>query len=184
MDERAKEHRMTVKYKNYVTGAPLTQEFLKSQLRYDPETGVFGRIPGQVHGGGRLGSVGGFADGYLVIGVGGRRYQAHRLAWLYVHGEMPKWPAQQIDHINGDRSDNRISNLRLATGAVNTQNMRGAHGNNKNSGLLGAHKSGTRWQSVISVHGKNHHLGVFSTPEEAHAAYVTAKRVLHPGCTL
>ena len=110
-----------------------------------------------------------------------REYSAHRLAWLYVHGA---WPTGQIDHINGDRGDNRISNLRDVTPALNTQNQRRAARSNKSSGLLGVTANRGRWLAQISIGGKSRNLGRYATPEEAHAVYVAAKRVLHAGCTL
>lgn len=92
-----------------------------------------------------------------------------------------KFPSDSIDHINGDRSDNRIANLREATIAENKQNIGNAPSHNK-SGLIGAHRdaSGRGWSSCIIVNKKYTYLGRFATAEEAHAAYVKAKTELHP----
>jgi hypothetical protein len=102
----------------------------------------------------------------------------HRLAWLYVTGA---WPKKHLDHINGDRADNRFCNLREADDAANNQNRKRA---NKCSltGVLGVTycKQTKRYRAVIMHNRKSIHLGRFDTPEEAHAAYVGAKRVLHP----
>jgi hypothetical protein len=162
----------------------LTAEQLRELLCYDTETGVFTRrVASGYRGCHRAGMVLGTpSHGYLQVSVSGRRYQAHRLAWLYVHGT---WPANEIDHINGVRSDNRIANLRALTHAENGQNLRRAKSHNK-SGMLGIRwrDESRQWQARICVGGKTTYLGKFSTPEEAYAAYIDAKRRLHVGCTL
>ena len=87
------------------------------------------------------------------------------------------------DHINGIKTDNRIANLRSVSMTVNLQNMRKANRDSL-SGLLGAHKKRSHWESRIRVDRKQIHLGIFETPEEAHAAYLAAKRLHHSGCTI
>lgn len=158
----------------------LTADRLREVLAYNHETGGFtwrikvsGRTVGEIAGG---------VDerGYVRIVVDGHRYKAHRLAWLYVHG---KWPEGVIDHINCDFSDNRISNIRDIPQAANTQNRRKAHKNNR-QGLIGAHRDKTRFRSSIHVGGRQIFLGMFDTAEDAHHAYLDAKRQLHEGCTL
>lgn len=104
--------------------AALSHAFLLSVLAYDPATGIFRwrtkRGPnGDPHR--HAGYV--MADiGYRLIHLNYKKYLAHRLAWFYVHGE---WPEHEIDHINRDRADNRISNLRLATRTLNSWNTAG-----------------------------------------------------------
>jgi hypothetical protein len=93
------------------------------------------------------------------------------------------WPAGQVDHLNGARTDNRWTNLREATAAVNSQNQRVAYPRNK-SGFLGVRAFRAGWTAQITVARKQVYLGNFSTPEAAHEAYVKAKRELHAGCTL
>ena len=98
-----------------------------------------------------------------------------------MHGE---WPADEVDHINGDSTDNRLCNLRSVSREVNQENIRRAKRNSK-TGLLGVmHTRGGKYRSAIRVRGVFHHLGHFDTAEQAHAAYVEAKRRLHEGCTL
>jgi len=149
--------------------APLTAQRLMELLHYEPTTGQFawrtGRAAGSVH-----------SAGYLEVRVDGNLYLCHRLAWLYVHGD---WPAAQIDHINRTRTDNRIANLRECTNQLNCQNVR-AH--RDGSGLLGTswEKRRGKWQAGIGINGKRIFLGYHSTREEAHAAYLQAKRELHP----
>ena len=93
------------------------------------------------------------------------------------------WPTTDIDHINGDPADNRIVNLRMVSRGHNLQNQRKPHRDGK-SGFLGVYLKNGKWQSRIMVGGVSHDLGRFSTPEDASAAYLQAKRKLHPGCTI
>lgn len=158
------------------TKEPLTQAFLKSVLHYDCDTGLFvwrenrGRIKALSHAGGD-------SRGYTRIRVNYGWYRAHRLAWLYMTGNFPDCA---IDHINGTRDDNRWSNLRLATGSVNQQNRHSAASNSK-SGFLGVIPIGEKFFAQIYVNrGDKRYLGTYATPELAHAAYVKAKRELHP----
>jgi hypothetical protein len=117
------------------------------------------------------------ARGYLTVRFSGSDTQlVHRVVWAHAHGE---WPDRDVDHINGDRSDNRLANLRLATRSENNQNMRNAKSYNS-TGFLGVSRSNARFIASISVSGKTTHLGAFATAEEAHSAYLRAKRVLHP----
>ena len=151
----------------------LTQERLKELLAYDRKTGVFTwkvrRLACTV------GKVAGSEKGsYRRIGIDNGMYYAHRLAWLYVYGA---WPAATIDHRDGDRSNNKIKNLREATSAQNSQN-RLQHKNNS-SGFTGVVRSRNEWQAQIMVGGKAQFLGRFKTPEDAHQAYLAAKTKLH-----
>lgn len=109
----------------------------------------------------------------MKVCIGGQIYSAHRLAWLAHYGSEP--PAQ-IDHINGDRADNRIANLRSATNQENSQN-RAAR---KNAcGYTGVSKHFRKYIAHIRDGDSIRHLGLFGTPEEAHAAYCEAKAKLH-----
>ena len=164
--------------------ANLTAQRLRELFDYDPMVGSFvRRIAVGRHGRHRAGTIAGVETrGYISICVDRTRFFAHRLAWLYMTGE---WPANMLDHINCNRSDNRFHNLRLADPAVNSQNQRSPRSDNT-SGFLGVtfDKGTKRWRAKLKANGRYHHLGGFDTPEEAHAAYIEAKRRLHIGCTL
>lgn len=157
----------------------MNQQFLKQYLLYDQQTGAF--TWAKASGGKPAGASAGFVqrNGRHAIGLLGRTYQAHRLAWLYVHGV---WPRDMVDHINGDPLDNRIANLREADNALNMQNQRRPNRANK-SGYLGVcfNKRAGKWQAAIGVEKKVRYLGLYQSPEAAHQAYLTAKRELHPG---
>lgn len=176
---------MTIRGKSTQTTAQIiSADRLRQLLSYDQTTGAFTWVAkSSVKSQAQVGCVaGGIANarGAMKITVSGRSYWAHHLAWLYVHGE---WPRQHIDHINGNASDNRISNLRDVSLKINGQNKR--HPNGKTaSGLIGAHWARDKWQASIKVGGRNVYLGKFETAAAAHAAYVSAKRRLHEGCTI
>lgn len=160
--------------------ADLTVERLRELLDYDPETGVLTwrtRTSNRVVKGAPAGWN---ACGYVHVGVEGRNYLAHRLIWLHVYGS---WPKHGVDHIDGNRSNNRLSNLRDIPQATNTENRRTSKPGNK-AGRLGVAPSRKRWSAQIHLRGKKHHLGIFDTPEQAHQVYLEAKRRLHEGCTL
>lgn len=141
-------------------------------LDYDPDTGVFTRKVSR--GNVRAGSVAGshHPQGYLRIAIDGKNHKAHRLAYLIVHGFTPN----AIDHINGNPADNRIDNLREATIQENNRNT-GKRVTNS-SGYKGVYwkKQSQKWMAYITVTRKNIHLGYFTNPEEASAAYEAAAK--------
>jgi hypothetical protein len=160
----------------------LTAERLRELLHYDTETGIFTWIVStsvRV----QVGDIAGCKnnEGYLQIKIDKRNHRAHRLAWLHTFGS---WPTGQIDHINGQRSDNRIANLRSVTHSVNQQNRKFAQRSNKSTGLMGVSRYGNGFRARIKLDGKSRNIGTFDTPELANAAYLSAKRDIHPGCTL
>lgn len=152
-------------------------------LSYCPESGVFrwtshygGHAPGDVAGWDH-------SSGYLVVSVFSVKAYAHRLAFAFQTGAFPKGV---VDHINGDRKDNRIANLRDVSQRVNTENRVSPTNPNSASGLLGVHwnsKKG-KWSAQIKSFGRKKHLGFFDDKQEAHRVYIESKRVLHEGCTL
>jgi len=164
----------------------LTAERIRSVLAYEAETGFL--LYSEARRGMRKNQIGKQAgalnaDGYLMIHMDGKRYQAHRLAWLHVHGE---WPEHEIDHINGCRSDNRMCNLRDVTRRVNSQNLRRSMPKRLADAPLGVswHRVCKKWRAMIWNGSKNIYLGLFDDPAEAHRAYIDAKRRLHQGCTI
>ena len=161
----------------------ITASRLKELIEYCPNTGLMiwkkdNSNPNRIKAGSFVGTV--TKKGYVNVQIDKKMYKAHRLAWLYVYGEMP---SKQIDHINGVRSDNRISNLREANNLQNSHNRRKPN-NVSTTGFLGVVKKKDRFQSRINVNGKRFHLGCFDTAEEAYAAYVSAKRIYHEFCTI
>jgi hypothetical protein len=158
----------------------LTVQQAQAALDYNPDTGILARRSSNPRWNGKPAGTN-HSNGYVAIYIGGEYHLAHRLAWLLHYG---RWPAGQIDHINGDRRDNRIANLRDFDRSTNLQNMRGAT-KRSSTGLIGATRHYTgKFRAVIHVDGRQKNLGVFGTPEEAHEAYLAAKRVYHQGCTI
>jgi hypothetical protein len=155
----------------------LIAERLREILSYNPETGVFTWLVSTSNRV-RVGSVAGTMQnrGYQQMTVDNRRYLAHRLVWLYVHGE---WPPTDIDHINGVRNDNRLANLRLATNTQNQANSRKRADNT--SGFKGVcwDARDHKWKAHLHVNGRQRHLGYFDCPAAAHRAYLAAAEKLH-----
>lgn len=161
-----------------------SQAVLQAILDYDPETGIFtwkhrpeatGRARGWIAS--RVGTAAGTVSprGYLRIKVNDTVYMAHRLAWVYVYGDLPD--GLFLDHINRNRLDNSIANLRLANRYENAAN-RGANRNTA-SGVKGVHQCKGRWQARIKVAKQELYLGSFNTMEEASAAYADAAERFH-----
>ena len=137
---------------------------LSEDLIYDPVTGRFyrnGKRAERPH-----------SRGYLYVVIEGKLVLAHRAAWIAVHGEIPK--AMVIDHINREKIDNRIANLRAVSQSNNTANAKLSSVNT--SGYRGVSKRGSKWQAYINLDGKRKHLGYYESPEEAYKAHVFAAR--------
>ena len=144
---------------------------------YDPETGIIAWRQGTGYAQQRSGVAGYIGDdGRVTIRCGGRLYLASRLAWAIHYG---RWPRLIVDHKDGNPSNNRIANLRLASKTQNQMNQRLRK--DSSSGLKGVtfHKKAGKWCAQITAFGRRNYLGLFSTPEEAHAAYCEAAARLH-----
>lgn len=144
-------------------------------LSYDAQSGVFTWRQAKVSKRQIAGCL--CAQGYWRIKIAGKSYKAHRLAWFVTFGV---WPADMIDHINGDRSDNRLNNLRLADNAKNQMNRRNASSRNKSAGMLGVNwnPEAMRYAARLQFGGKRIHIGYFDSPEEASQAYNAKKAAL------
>lgn len=150
----------------------VTQELVTKHFHYCPDSGVLiwklplsrAVKPGQIAGKTQ-------SNGYRQVNFLGGWYLAHRLIWLYCHGH---WPKEYLDHINMDKTDNRLVNLREASAAENNWNR--DYTGPRGKGLLGVSKSGRPnkpWRSQIGMRGKKICLGNFETQEQAHQAYTT-----------
>lgn len=142
-------------------------EEIKENIQYDPGTGLFMlvRDKSNVKSGQIAGSLCG--NGYIRIVVNYKRYYAHRLAWLFVNGT---WPANDIDHINGIKTDNRYSNLRDATKSNNQHNR--STPRNNTSGIKGVcwDKHANKWLASCKIEGVGHHIGLFTCISDAEKA--------------
>lgn len=155
----------------------INAETLKSFLVYDSDTGVFRRISNR-QGGFKLGALAGYKhhSGYRYIKVNGKTYAAHRLAWIFHFGEMPEG---EIDHINCDKSDNRITNLRLSDRKGNVCNV-GLRKDNS-SGVKGVswHRECRKWVGYVRHNGRKIYVGLFSDLSAAADAVSEMRKSLH-----
>lgn len=166
-----------------MAAADLTVARVRELVHYEPETGVL-RWASKPNRRIRVGSpAGSLAFGYVVINIDGETYRAHRLAFLFMTG---RFPTMDVDHINGNRADNRWVNLREASRELNMQNLRSTFRNKSSDAPLGVtwDKSRGKWKAAIAVNGRLKNLGRFESQSEAGAVYLAAKRRLHAGNTL
>ena len=148
----------------------LTLKRLYEILKYDSEKGIFTWIKNNK----QAGSVDN--KGYERISIDKVRYKSHRLAWLYYHGVFP---SKQIDHIDGNKLNNAISNLRDVSQKINMYNKQVAHKSNINN-TLGVSSSGSKFTARLRVEGKLLHLGTYNTKEEAQMVYMQKKlEIIH-----
>lgn len=160
-----------------VAGVNLTYDVVSGHIRYCPLSGSFYRRSRRVGKWRPTGFSG--SEGYVIIYLLGRQIAAARIAYLLMTGE---WPEYEVDHKNLNRGDNRWSNLRHAKPSQNCAN-KGRYENNS-SGFKGVHEFfsrgvGGRWRARIGVNGRRISLGLFDSPEAAHAAYVAASEMMH-----
>lgn len=149
----------------------ITVEMLRERFLYDPETGEILSLKRRRP----LGCLGG--SGYWRVKVGGALLQAHRVAMALTTGS---WPAGQVDHIDGDRRNNRITNLRACSPKENSRNAKRRVDNT--SGLTGVSWTASRkkWRAFIRINGRNTYLGLFANKDEAARIYADAS-VQHRG---
>ena len=147
----------------------ISQSELKEVLSYDNQTGIFSRKNGKIVG---------WKDkfGYLRVQIKEKAYFLHRLAWLY---EFGLFPDSHIDHINGDRSDNRIGNLRLANRSQNLCNVAKTKRNTSGIKNVSFHKESEKWRVVVSVDGKNKSFGLYHDIELAELVASEAREKYH-----
>ena len=161
----------------------LTAERARHLLAYDPQTGILTRRVALSRST-KVGDVAGYehpVKRYVYLFVDGKRYFAHRVIWLMQTGA---WPPETIDHRDGDRKNNRWSNLRLLSVGENNQNRQRKSRNT--SGLLGVSwmARANKWRAQICVGRKVMYLGLHETKESAYEAYLAAKRAVHPAGNL
>lgn len=163
--------------------ASLAPTYLASRLSYDPATGIItwlAQANRSVQWNGRFaGKAAGSIDpdtGYLRVRVDGQLLYGHRIAWAISTGA---WPNREIDHRNGDRTDNRLVNLREATKAENCQNA--ALRSDNASGATGVYfcQRSRRWIAEIQISGRRFHLGAHRSINDARSAYLRAKENMH-----
>jgi len=148
----------------------LTCEYLKTLLVYDETTGRFTRLTNGRGSKTRVGDIAGALDseGYVVCKIHNKNYKAHRLAWLYVYGTFPP---TQIDHVNGCKSDNRLSNIRCADSTSNHHNVEGQRNNTSGARGVCKVKRSAPWRASARHEGKIVTLGYYKTIEDAAAMY-------------
>jgi hypothetical protein len=149
----------------YHSNGVITSKYAKSNRRIGAIVGVKNRY------------------GYLAAKLNRKTYYVHRLIWTICNGSIPE--GFDIDHINGNRSDNRIENLRLVTTQGNNQNLQSSKAHSKTK-LLGAcfHKATKKFIAQITTNGKYEYLGLFDTAIEAHNVYLKRKREIHETCQI
>lgn len=158
----------------------LTVARLQTLLKYDADTGAF--TWRMTRRNCKQNAIAGTLDakGYRRISVDSKVYLAHRLAWFYVNGE---WPPSELDHINRQRDDNRIANLRKANRTINTQNTNLRKDSQTGYRGVGWHKASNKWRARIQVNGKMLELGYFDNVEAAARAYAVAAATHHEART-
>lgn len=166
-----------------MAAADLNANVLREHLSYNADTGLFTRIRNS--GTAKVGDIAGWLEpsGYIKFSIDGRKQYAHRCAILFATGD---WPAECVDHIDGNKANNALRNLRAVSMQVNLQNLKRARIDNA-AGLLGVcfNKGAGKYMAECKgPDGKRHYLGLHATADEAHAAYLKAKRQLHKGCTI
>jgi hypothetical protein len=159
----------------------ITADHIRNILDYNPNTGEFvwkihHRRPDLI--GKRAGSP--TNTGYWAIAINNQKRLAHRLAWLYMIGHFPE---KHLDHRDGNKQNNRFSNLREVDRFGNLQNMRKPTIANQ-SGFLGVSPHQGKWRVQIMIKGERIRISGFDTPEQAYEKYLELKRKHHSTCTI
>lgn len=165
-----------------------TVDRIRELLAYNPDTGALTwRVKRSTNApaGALAGTLSNAGKGkYFSLSVDNVRFWAHRIIWLHFYGRLP---INTIDHIDGNRLNNKIENLRDIPHAINNQNIRKIT-SASSTGLLGVtryqHKLSVSYMASININGRKKYLGSYPTPEEAHRVYLDAKRTMHVGCTI
>ena len=155
----------------------LTQDYVRSLLHYDADTGTFtwkSRRGGFAYAGALAGKLETY--GYIRIRINKKLYLAHRLAWFYTHGV---WPPNCIDHINRNPVDNRLANLRLATKAENAQNSSTRSTNSRGTPGVSWRNDVNKWRVYITKNYKQIHIGFFTKLDDAIKARLAAADTHH-----
>lgn len=154
----------------------IVQEDILKSYYYNPETGLLYRKLAN-----KLKLTGCESNGHLSVTIKSRNFLVHQVIWLYMTGE---WPDGFIDHIDGNRKNNKWDNLRVGSNSENMQNLKTAKANNKSTGKLGVTAQNDKFIARITLNGCQTYLGTFDTLEDAQQAYIEAKRNLHSFNTL
>lgn len=153
----------------------IDREILREHVLYEPDTGIFRRVKNS--GGVKSGSVSGTigSHGYLTVSVCGKNYLAHRLAILDQTGD---WPLDIVDHVDGDKTNNRYNNLRQCSKSENGYNMKRRP---SRSGIKSVewHEGAGKWRVRMEAGGKRHHIGFFSSLADAERSAIEARLKLH-----
>lgn len=149
----------------------MNQESLKKLLHYDPETGIFTRKTTKRVAGCLT------PTGYVYVGIFNKQVFAHRLAWLYMYGVLPP---DKVDHINRNRSDNRISNLRLCNNSENLQNSKVRTDNTSGFRGVSWEKNRKKWQVYVYVNQRGKFFGYFDDLHEANLVAIKVRKEMHP----
>jgi len=158
----------------------VTQDILKEELSYNQHTGEFTRLKSRGNQRAGLMNIKPKENGYVEIRVFdeksgvSKKYKAHRLAWLYIHGALPNY----IDHINHIRHDNRLTNLREVEKKDNSVNCSLSKANSTGSTGVYWHKQHKKWYTSIMKDGKTLFLGLYENKDEAINVRLQAQKVL------
>jgi len=154
----------------------ITRDMIEQAYTYDPKTGAFTRNFSE--GGEKAGAQAGCVNtqGYISLGYRKKHLLAHRVAYLFMEG---KWPEKEVDHIDGDRKNNKWANLREATGSENGFNTRLRKDNKTGVKGIRIYNNGTQYVSYIRAHHKTHYIGCYRDLKAAEKATREARQELH-----